>query len=72
MFRRKPSPEMDAINREAEEIGAADVERKSTLERLIGHLSNPLTDPERKAFKALLLTDERRECPAVLHMRINR
>lgn len=72
MFRRKPSPEMDAINKEAEEIGASDAERKSTLERLLSKLSDPLTETERKAFKALLLTDERRDCPAVWHMRIQR
>ena len=70
MFRKKPSPEMDAINKEAEEICAAADERKSTLERLVSKLS--LTDNERRAFKALLLTDERRDCPAVYHMRINR
>ena len=70
MFRKKPSPEMDAINKEAEEICAASAERKSTLERLIGKLA--LTDPERRAFQALLSTDERRECPAVLQMRIYR
>jgi hypothetical protein len=70
MFKRKTSPEMDAINRESEEICAASAERKSTLERLVSKLS--ITDDERRAFKALLLTDERRDCPAVYHMRINR
>lgn len=68
MFKRKPSPEMEAINREADEIGAASAERKSTLERLIGTLA--ITDSERRAFQALLSTDERRDCPAVLQMRI--
>lgn len=70
MFRRKPSPELEAIKKEAEEIGAASAERKSTLERLIGKLA--LSDSERRAFQALLNTDERRDCPAVLQMRIYR
>ncbi len=70
MFKRKPSPEMDAINREADEICAASAERKSTLERLVSKLS--LTEPERRAFRALLNNDERHDCPAVLQMRINR
>lgn len=70
MFKRKSSPEMDAINKESEEICASSAERKSTLERLIGKLA--LTDTERRAFDALLSTDERRDCPAVLQMRIYR
>ena len=72
MFRRKPSPELEAINKEAEEIDAAHAERKSTLGRLIEKLGAPLSDGERRAFKALLSADERRECPAVLQMRILR
>ena len=72
MFRRKPSPELAAIKKEAEEICAASAERKSTLDRLLGKLGHPLTDGERRAFKALLSTDERRDCPAVLQMRIYR
>jgi hypothetical protein len=72
MFKRKPSPEMQAINKEAEEICASDAERKSTLDRLLGRLRDPLTDGERKAFRALLNNDERHDCPAVLQMRIHR
>jgi hypothetical protein len=72
MFRKKPSPELEAIQREADEIGATNAERKSVLDRIIAKLHDPLTDPERRAFGALLLTDERRDCPAVYHMRINR
>jgi hypothetical protein len=70
MFKRKPSPEMEAIRALTEEIEVAGVERKSALERLIGRLA--LTDSERQAFNALLSTDERRDCPAVLQMRIYR
>jgi hypothetical protein len=72
MFRKKPSPELEAIEREAEEIGATNAERKSVLDRLVAKLHDPLTGGERQAFKALLDTDERRDCPAVLYMRINR
>jgi hypothetical protein len=72
MFRKKPSPELEAIQREAEEIGAANTERKSVLDRLIAKLHDPITAAERRAFNAMLNTDERRDCPAVLQMRINR
>lgn len=70
MFKRKPSAEMEAINKETEEICADAAERKSTLERLIGKLA--LSEPERRAFRALMNNDERRDCPAVLQMRILR
>jgi hypothetical protein len=70
MFKRKPSPELEAIRALTDEIKAVDAERKSTLERLVSKLA--ITDSERRAFKALLLTDERRDCPAVYQMRINR
>lgn len=72
MFRKKPSPELEAIQQVAEEIGATNAERKSVLDRLIAKLHDPLTGAERHAFNALLDTDERRDCPAVLQMRINR
>ncbi len=70
MFRKKPSLEMEAIQRAAEEIGATNAERKSVLDRLIAKLHDPLTAGERHAFKALLDTDERRDCPALIHLRI--
>ncbi len=47
MFRKKPSPELEAIQREAEEIGATNAERKSVLDRLIAKLHDPLTGNER-------------------------
>jgi hypothetical protein len=72
MFRKKPSPELEAIQREAEEIGVTNAERKSVLDRLIAKLHDPITAEERHAFNALLNADERRDCPAVLQMRIYR
>lgn len=40
MFKRKPSPEMEAIRALADEIKAADVERKSALDRLLKNLQD--------------------------------
>lgn len=61
MFKRKPSPELQAVHAAAAEFDLADCERKSAVERLMGRLRNPLTQDERRAFEALISTDERRD-----------